>query len=101
MITIFPEVKTKMKKNLIKYQDKYRQWMKFTLLNIDYFRDLSVETYEELIFHLVTETYQANDEVLKQNNHYNKIFILVHGEVELYFGLRNKEIKIDTLDIRG
>ena len=38
---------------------------------------------------------------MKQNNHYNKIYILVHGEVELYFGLRNKEIKIDILDIRG
>ena len=51
IVTIFPEVKNSMKQNLIIYQDKYRCWQKFLLLNIDYFRDLSLETYEEIIFH--------------------------------------------------
>lgn len=56
-MTIFPDLRFAMKQNLIKYQDKYRCWMKFTLLNIEFFRNLSVETYEELIFHMQTETY--------------------------------------------
>lgn len=41
-----------MRQNMIKYQDKYRCWQKYILLNIQYFRELSIETYEELIFHI-------------------------------------------------
>lgn len=57
LMTIFPDLKLAMKQNLIRYQDKYRCWQKFTLLNIEYLRQLSVETYEELIFNMQTETY--------------------------------------------
>lgn len=62
-MTIFPEVKNSMKQNLIKYQDKYRCWQKFLLLSIDYFRDLSLETYEEIIFHMQSEVVQTGYQI--------------------------------------
>ena len=57
IITIFPDVKNAMKQNFIQYQDRFRCWQKMMLLNIDYFRDLSIETYEELIFVLRNEVF--------------------------------------------
>lgn len=81
-----------MKQNLIKYQDKYRCWQKFLLLNIDYFRNLSIETYEELIFHMQSEVFQAGYQIFQQNKYYNKVYLLVNGEVELFFALKNNPI---------
>lgn len=59
IITIFPDVKNAMKQNFIKYQDTFRCFQKQMLLNIDYFRDLSIETYEELIFVMRNEVFQT------------------------------------------
>jgi len=70
-------------------------------LNIDYFRDLSTESYEELIFIMKTETFQAGHHVFQQNKYYNKIFILVNGDIELFFALKNKDIPVETISSRG
>ena len=57
IVLIFPSLRINMKQNMIKYQDKYRCWMKYIILNVQFFRDLSIETYEEIIFCLQTETF--------------------------------------------
>lgn len=101
MITIFPDIKNKMKQNLILYQDKFRCWQKFKLLNVDYLRNLSIETYEELIIYLNHENFQAGEQILNQGMVYDKVYILASGEIELYFKLKDKEVHLDTLNIQG
>lgn len=91
IITIFPDVKNAMKQNFIQYQDRFRCWQKMMLLNIDYFRDLSIETYEELIFVLRNEVFQTGQNIFIQNKYYNKVHILINGEIEMFFSLKNKE----------
>jgi len=48
-----------------------------------------------------TETFQAGHHVFQQNKYYNKIFILVNGEIELFFALKNKDIPVETISSRG
>ena len=72
------------------------------LLNIDYFRDLSIETYEELIFVLRNEVFQIDQGVFQQDKYYNKIYILMNGEIELFFSLKNKDpIPVEKCNKRG
>lgn len=102
IITIFPDVKNAMKQNFIKYQDTFRCFQKQMLLNIDYFRDLSIETYEELIFVMRNEVFQTGQGIFQQNKYYNKIYILMNGELEMYFTLKNKDpIIVDNCQNRG
>jgi CRP-like cAMP-binding protein len=70
-------------------------------LNIDYFRGLAMETYEELINIMKSEVYQTGEIILNHNSAYDRIFILHQGEIELYFPLKNDIIEIDTLNEPG
>lgn len=101
ILTIFPDLKRKMKQNMIQYQDKYKCWQKFQLLNIPYLRDLEVETYEELIIYLRSDSYQTGEVIIEQNTVYDRVFILCSGEMELFFQLRHKNIEFDVLRETG
>ena len=100
-MAVFPEVRVRMQENLIQYQDKYKCWQKFQLLNVEYFRDLSVETYEELILNLQQEVYQSGEQIIKQGEYYDRVFILASGEVELYLQLPYKEIPLELISEVG
>ena len=54
-----------MKQNFIKYQDKHKCWQRHVLLNVTYFRDLEVETYEELLIHLNHVNYYEGETILQ------------------------------------
>ena len=72
------------------------------LLNIDYFKDLCIETYEELIFVMKNEVFQSGQSIFVQNKYYNKVYILISGEMQMFFTLKGKEpIKVDTCSTRG
>ena len=45
--------------------------------------------------------FQAGYQIFQQNKYYNKVYILVTGQVELFFALKNKDIKIETIKHRG
>jgi CRP-like cAMP-binding protein len=49
MVSLYPEVVKGFKNNLVRYQDINRCYMKFLMVNVNYFKDLDVETYELLL----------------------------------------------------
>ena len=98
---LFPEIKKKFLEGLHLYCDKNKQWQKSLLKNIGYFKDLSSQSLDELVYKLKLEAFEEGQVIFKIGEKIEKIYILADGLVNTYMQLNDEDLVLDSLQIPG
>ena len=94
----FPETFHKMKENRKLYDDKWKQFLRQLVSSVPFFRELSENTLEELLYGLEQEFHEKDAVLFKPGDVCTGIRYLSDGEIDFVVRLDNgEEILIDTL----
>jgi quercetin dioxygenase-like cupin family protein len=64
------------KKQIFKYQDELTVWLMMEMNKIDYFRPLSLQTKQELIYSMERFTFEKGSRIQKKDEPANKMFLI-------------------------
>jgi len=98
---LFPEIKKKLHDGMINYKDPYKKWQKIQLQNINYLKEISQVTLEELTYKLGHEFFEEGQVIFKNGDEISKIYILANGTVDTYVSLSDEDLILDKLKIQG
>jgi CRP-like cAMP-binding protein len=94
----YPEIVRKMNDEMIKYQDRWKKFLKRTLKYICFLsHDISDIILEDLIYELDTERVETGNYLFKKGYMCDCIYIIIHGEVDIYMENNGRETFIETL----
>mmetsp|Transcript_20180 Transcript_20180/g.19822 ORF Transcript_20180/g.19822 Transcript_20180/m.19822 type:complete len:114 (-) Transcript_20180:721-1062(-) len=87
-----------MSDNLYNYQDKWKKFLMKTLKNISFLsHEISDVILEDLIYELDTERIEEGNYLFRKGFSCDCIYIVIHGEVDIYMENNGRETFIETL----
>lgn len=94
----YPEIVRRMNDEMIKYQDRWKKFLKKTLKYICFLsHDISDIILEDLIYELDTEHIETGNYLFKKGYCCDCIYIVIHGELDVFMENNNRETFIETL----
>lgn len=94
----YPEIVRRMNDNLYNYQDKWKKFLMKTLKNISFLsHEISDVILEDLIYELDTERVETGNYLFKKGFSCDCIYIVIHGEVDIYMENNGRETFVETL----
>jgi len=69
--------------------------------NINYIKDLTFESLEELSYQLNHEFFEEGQILFKYGDDIDKVYILADGEIDVYLPLNDEDLILDTLKNPG
>lgn len=88
---------TKLKQKMKSYHDPYKLFLKDLLLSIDYMRDLSEDSIEEISYYLKQVEYEKDKLIFRAGDPVNNIYFITNGRIKISVTLNDTEIAIETL----
>lgn len=93
----FPETHNILRKEMKKYQDPWKIYLKSLLRGVPYFQHLDDEIIEELSYGLHMRYYDKDNQVFKQGEQIKNIHIIVEGTLDIIIDINNEEIVFEQL----
>lgn len=79
------------------YQDEYKLFVKDNLRYIDYIKNCSEETLENLTYYIKEESYEAESIIFRAGQEVDKVIFIGEGEVDIIVKVGKNEATLDTL----
>jgi len=98
---LFPDMYTKLKKKRETYKDKWKTFMFNIIYTIHYFKNLSVDSLEEIFYSLETDYYEKDTVLVEAGDSLDKIWIIVDGEIDINVHMDTGEVVIIETLTRG
>jgi len=89
---MFPKILGILRQHMRTYNDKHKQWLKYLLNNVAYFKELEEGTVEDLVYSCEKVYYPEGYQVLRQNELPTGIYILIKGTCQAYLKFRKETI---------
>lgn len=93
----FLEVRDKLKERLKNYNDKLKLFLKFSMRQIPFMKNLSDKCIEEITYNLKQEYYEANDIIFRKGDSVEKIYLVTRGEINLLLDIDGKSFELHRL----
>ena len=98
MLGRFPQIKSKLKKQILEYNDKWKLYTLRLLRNVDYFEDLKDDILREIAYHMKEEYFEANSTIFNFGDKSDKVYFICTGMVNVYLpGKGGKKVFLDDL----
>lgn len=101
MVFMFPEVRSSLQKHFFTYDDINRQWQREQLKNVQFMLYLPEDILDELTVVLNLDIYDENQEIFKQGQQSDNIYILAHGKIEIFLTIPEGELLLDVITEPG
>lgn len=101
MVFMFPEVRSALQKHFFTYNDINRQWQREQLKNIQFMLYLPEDILDELTISLSLDIYDENQEIFKQGQVSDKVYILSRGKIEIFLTIPEGELFLDCITEPG
>ena len=89
---------SRLKDGMMRYNDRYKRFLKNLLRSVDYIYPISAKSIEDLVYVLKQEFYEKNKYIFKDGDTFDHIKFVVDGEVEIFVKFdQGEEIVLDTL----
>ena len=98
---MFPEVKSSLQKHFFTYNDINRQWQREQLKNVQFMLYLPEDILDELTIILALDIYDENQEIFKQGQVSDKVYILSRGKIEIFLTIPEGELQLDVITEPG
>lgn len=101
MVFMFPEVRSALQRHFFNYDDINRKWQREQLKNIQFMLYLPDEILDELTISLSLDIYDENQEIFKQGQVSDKVYILSRGKIEIFLTIPEGELFLDCITEPG
>lgn len=98
---IYPDMKSRLRSSLHLYKDHYKKWQKAQLMNVAYFQDLPPECIEFLNYKIQQIDYEEGEVIFKNQEAIDSLYILAHGEIEVYVSTADEDLVLDNFKENG
>lgn len=93
----FVDVRVKLKDNLKNYNDKLKVFLKLSLRNVPYMKNLSDEVIEEITYNLKQKYYEDSDVIYRAGSLVENLYIVTRGEVNLMMSIEGHSFQLHRL----
>lgn len=101
MVFMFPEVRSALQKHFFSYNDINRQWQREMLKNIQFMLYLPWDILDEMTISLSVDIFDENQEIFKQGQISDKVYILSRGKIEIFLTIPEGELFLDVITEPG
>ena len=98
---MFPEVRSALQKHFFTYNDINRQWQREMLKNIQFMLYLPWDILDEMTISLSVDIFDENQEIFKQGQVSDKVYILSRGKIEIFLTIPEGELFLDLITEPG
>ena len=91
----YPSIKQAMERKIMKYSDKWKNFVESVLMRIDYLSDsLTPSLFDKILYQLKTITINQGSYLFKRNEICNSVYIIANGEMDMIAGKRERDEKV-------